>query len=78
MTDDENATEHDAIARLSGTQVPGRAGFSFMGPPTSHGDAFDIEIVQDSRNVSIGTARGATKAEVIAHAQEIAEEFAED
>jgi hypothetical protein len=37
-----------------------------------------MEIVQDSRNVSVGSARGATTDEMIAHAQEIAEEFTED
>ena len=78
MADDDSATAHDAIARLSGMQVPGRAGFSFMGPPTKSGELFELEIVQDSRNVTVARARGATKDEVIAHAQEIAEEFTDD
>jgi hypothetical protein len=78
MADDENVSGHDAIASLSHTPVPGRHGFSFMGPPVKNGEVFDIEIVQDSKNVAVGTARGSTKADVIAHAQEIAEEFTDD
>lgn len=78
MADDENVSAQDAIASLSHTPVPGRRGFSFMGPPVKNGELFDIEIVQDSKNVSVGIARGSTKTDVIAHAQDIAEEFTDD
>jgi hypothetical protein len=75
---EQDATEQHAIAGLRGTPVPGCSGFFFRGAPAKHGDAFEIEVVQDSTEAKIGSARGTTVAEVIAHAQEIAQEFTED
>lgn len=85
MTDDaqndaagETAEEEDAIASLGGTAVPGCSGFTFQGPPGKNGDQFQIKIIQDSTGSSVGSARGSTRADMIAHAQEIAQEFTED
>jgi hypothetical protein len=47
MADEENVSGQDAIASLSHTPVPGRHGFSFMGPPVKRGDVFDIEIAEE-------------------------------
>jgi hypothetical protein len=74
----EDISEQEKIAWLGGIQVPGHPGFTFRGAPTKNGDVFDIHVVQDSTNISIGSARGRTVAEVVEHARELAEEFTAD
>lgn len=71
-------TEQEAIAGLGGTAVPGRSGFTFQGAPRKDGEAFYLKVIQDSTGTSVGSARGSTSAEIIAHAQELAEEFSDD
>jgi hypothetical protein len=71
-------TAQEAIASLAGTAVPECSGFTFKGPPGRNGDQFDLKIIQDSTGASVGAARGTTRADIIAHAQEIAQEFTED
>jgi hypothetical protein len=73
-----NTAGQEAIAALRGTPVPGCSGFFFRGAPAKSGDVFEIEVVQDSTDAKIGKARGSTAAELVAHAQEIAQEFTED
>jgi hypothetical protein len=77
-TEQGNTAEQEAIAGLRGTPIPGCSGFFFRGAPAKNGDSFEMEVVQDSTDAKIGKARGSTAAEMIAHAQEIAQEFTED
>jgi hypothetical protein len=77
-TEQGTTPEQEAIAALRGTPVPGCSGFFFRGAPAKNGDVFEMEVVQDSTDAKIGKARGTTAAELVAHAQEIAQEFTED